>query len=31
MNWHTGTHGSRFNESVENGLFPMVATALKFE
>jgi len=31
MNWHTGTHGSRFNESVADGLFPTVATALEFE
>jgi len=31
MNWHSGTHGSRFNESVEKGLFPTVVTALEFE
>lgn len=31
VNWHDGTHGSRFNESVQQGLFPEVAKNLQFE
>ncbi len=31
IKWHNGTHGSLFNQSIEEGLFPTVANALDFE
>jgi len=31
MNWHLGTHGSRYTESIQFGLFPTVASILHFK
>lgn len=31
INWHSGTHGSHFKQSVQHGLFPTSATYLQFE